>query len=477
MALDIRDGVAKPAFYYGVEYGGAFEPYLLSLINRFFEPSTRVYRGTMAAFLAGTVLGLWSAARLACGRRAGLLVGLCAALSPAYFYYKVLTSDGAYASLTFFGVLTLLLTVEVERRLAAGLRAGSALAALGASCGLAFWIHLAAIPYLAVALAAGLSWLLSRRIGALESCLAVAGGFAGSLPWWVRNVETRFASLTQDEVSLSEPAKLASRTAALVTESLPIAFGPTSFRGWHPPIWIGLLLVATLAAVLLVAGREARRGMPPAMRRLYYSSFLLVGAGVVTFLAARIARPSEPRYLLPALIGFATLNGLLLASLLRRPSARLAVAIAPLVFAVASHVRAPRLRDFQRMTSDDPGSREILFAEAGAVLRELSNRGIRSVYGSYWTVYRLVFLSSRAVAGTPFGRIAVDRIPAMTLRAQGDPAPAFLLDGADRTDMENYLTRTGNAAERTRVGGLVLYSGLSSGAIAELRAANRVPVP
>lgn len=476
MAIDMAESAAAPIFYYGAEYGGAFEPCLLSVVNRVFEPSTRVYRATMIGFLLGTVLGLWQAARVAGGRRVGALVGICAALSPAYLYYKSLTSDGAYASLTFFGVMTLLLTVELERRLEEGLPVGRTAAALGGACGLAFWIHLAALPYLAAALAAGLSWLVSRRLGVRESLLAAGGFLAGSLPWWIRNAETGFASLTQGEVSFSDPASLAGRVSSLVTESLPVVFGPSSFRGPPVPSWIGALIAANLVAVLLLAWRAAGQKAPTVLRRLYLSSFVLIGASGASYLAARIARPREPRYLLPSLIGFIVLTGLLLASASRRPRPLLAVGIVPFVLAIASHVRAPRLRDFQRTTSDRPKGREMLFADAEAVLKELSSRGIHSIYGSYWTVYRLVFLSSRTLAGAPFGRISVDRMPGLTRRAHFDPAPAFLLDGADLRDMDDFLARRRLSVDRVRIGGLVLFSRLPSEAVVELRAANRVPV-
>ena len=83
MAKDIAAGAAKPVFYYGVEYGGAAETYLLAAVFRLLGPSTQAYRAVLAVFLLAIVLGLWRTATIAAGRRAGALVGGVTAFGPA----------------------------------------------------------------------------------------------------------------------------------------------------------------------------------------------------------------------------------------------------------------------------------------------------------------------------------------------------------------------------------------------------------
>ena len=363
----------------------------------------------------------------------------------------------------------------MERSFEEGGPATRGVAALGAASGVAFWIHLASLPYLLAGLWAFASWVRRGRAGFRHTIVGVAAFFAGSLPWWVRNLETGFASLRLSEASVVAPDQLAARLNALVFESLPILFGPSSFRGPHTPAWAKALLVAALVALLVEGTRGAWRGASAGERRLRQLALVLVATSTGAYLLARNTSPWEPRYLLPGLLGMLVLSGLALAEGLRRPDWRLALALVPLSFALASHWRAPRLRAFQRGTSDELRAPRLLYSKAGDLLSALRDKGVRSIYGSYWTVYRLVFLSDGALVGAPFGRIAVDRIPEMSLRAKSDPKPAFVLDGADLRDMETYLEAGGFAAERTPVGGLVIFAGLPERAVSELRAARVVP--
>lgn len=475
MAQDILDGTARPVFYYGVEYGGALEPWLLAGVFRAVGPSSQAYRATMALFLVAAVLGLWATGLAAGGRRTGAAVGVCALLGPVYFYYKMLTSDGAYAALTVAGIASLLALVVGAERLGKGRPAGGPLAALGLSLGVAFWVHLASVPYLVVgALVCG-SWVVRRRVSPPAALLVAAGFAAGSLPWWVRNVETGFRSLRLPEASPVGAGTMLSRLGRLAEESLPTLLGPSSFRGPATPVWAKVLVVATVAGLVVAGLRRALRPEPSGTRFLCRLALSLAASSLAAFLVPRSASPWEPRYLLPALVGLVLLAGVQLAAALRRPDARLVLAAAPACLAVASHVRAPYLRDFQRVTSDDPGDRSVLYARAGKVLSALSGRGVRAIYGSYWTVYRLAFLSSRGIAGAPLGRVAVDRMPAMTRRVAADPAPAFVLEGADLRDLESYLARRGVVAELTRVEGLVVVTGVPERELAEIRSVGGIP--
>lgn len=477
MATDIAAGASAPVFYYGVEYGGALEPWILAGAYRLFGPSTQGYRALMLLMLAGVVAALWGAGRVAAGPRAGNLVGVVAAFAPAYLYYKVLTSDGAYASLTLAGALSILAVAMVEARACRGAPLAGGVFALWLSLGVAFWIHLASLPYLVAGFAATIAWFARRRAGPAYAVVAIVGFALGSLPWWLRNAATGFASLALPEASPAPTALLTSRIVRLFTESLPVLLGPSSFRGPSAALPIAGLVVAGALAVLADAARRAGRRDIDGSVHLSRVTLVLVGASLAAFLAAKNTSPWEPRYLLPALLGLLLLTGLSIAEALEAPGPRLALVVIPLLLAITSHFRAPQLRDFQRRTSDDPADRRIVFARAGDLLDALSARGVGAVYGSYWVVYRLVFLSAGGLVGSPFGRIAVDRMPGLSKSADLDPAPAFVLDGADLEDMEAWLASRGAGVERTRVGDLVIFTGLPAGAVAELRLARRVPRP
>ncbi|HQQ77853.1 MAG TPA: hypothetical protein PLB01_10895, partial [Thermoanaerobaculia bacterium] len=120
MARHILEGRGHPVFYWGATYGGTLEPHLLAPLFGLFGATPEAFRGfyvaLWAAFWGGTVA---FTARFF-GRSAALVAAAYLAVPPFFLPYKVLTSDGAYASVALLGLAALWCACEADARLEAG---------------------------------------------------------------------------------------------------------------------------------------------------------------------------------------------------------------------------------------------------------------------------------------------------------------------------------------------------------------------
>jgi hypothetical protein len=475
MALDILQKGAHPLFYYGSQYAGTVEPYYLAVIFSVLPPSPVVFRLSMGLLVIASVLVAWAMARSCYGERAGVLAGVYLALGPSFFFYKGLTSDGAYASLLLVCGLALWLLLAIERRLVTGSPATLHLAFLGWLLGLAWWIlsvsaFLAAVGAVAVVAGATRAWLAPRGLAAL-----VAGFLIGDLPWWWRNLETGWASLKGPELAAAPMGGLTMRLASLFHDGWSILLGGSSVSTQEATFAGSRLLASAVLMALIGFGLVSlRRGPTPSAR--HGSAVFLAVLVTLPCLALCIARTQfgEPRYLLPAYLAIAPLAGGLVSALWeRRTAVAVLTAVLMLALNLGSQVTAPRLKNrlsiWVNRNEDESDPRKVI-----AWLRE---RGVEAVYASYWVAYRTTFLSSGRVIASPFGSGTNGFVRHLEHQAFVDrhPAPAFLLYGPDRSRFESYLFRFGIQHRRESLEGLTLFSRLPAEVVARIRTCTCIP--
>ncbi len=474
MALDIRDHGAHPVFYWGVEYAGTFEPHLLSLVFRTVSPSVLAYRLTMFLLLAAASILVATASRSAFGARAGLLAGLYLGFGPSFYFYKGLTSDGAYVS-----VLALLCaSLAIAAWLAAEpprSREKAGVAVLGACLGIAWWIHpLAAV----MGPALGIPILLNARRWLRPTLIAlfVAGFALGSAPWWERNLRNGFASLKVHEMDLATPANSLVQVEQLVERGVPIllggrsAWGPAPTFPWAPALSVGFLTLVLAHGVFRLV-RERERGP----RFLLFASLAVVVFSAVQALAmARTGLAEDVRYLLPAYMGVASLTGSLLDRLLsnKRTISTVALVGVALALGPGSQLTAPRFADNAIHGRLDENRR---------LAADLVAAGHREVYASYWVAPRLMFLSEGKVTASSFGEgnDGVERGERFRQAVDDSANPGFLLRDDQARRLEAYLLSCG-ARFSTRGFpdlGLSLITNVPAEQLAVLRRFRRIPDP
>lgn len=463
MALDILQKGVHPVFCYGAQYGGTLEPHYLAAAFAVLGPSPLAFKLGMGVFVVGIVLAVWAITRSCYGERAGLLAGLYLAAGPSFFFYKGLTSDGAYSSLVLTCGLSLWLLLIIERRLSEGSTATLHLALLGFLLGLAWWIlpisaFMAAVCATAVAVGATRAWLAPRGVIAF-----LASFLIGGLPWWWYNLQNGWASLKAPELAAASVGGLGARLASLFRDGWSILLGASSVTTGEATFPGSRLLAWAVLAALVGFGLVS-------LRR---SAVLLAVLVAVPCLALFVARTdfAEPRYLLPAYLGIAPLAGGLISALWERWAAgAILAATLLLTLNLGSQIRSPLLENrlrIDRTTWVDSDPRE--------VVRRL--RGTEAVYASYWVAYRTTFLSGATVIASPFGSGNQGLVRHLEHQAfvERHPAPAFLLYGWDLDRFESYLARFEIPHRRESFEGLTLFSGLPADEVARIRACDCIP--
>jgi hypothetical protein len=460
MALDILELGIHPVFYYGALYGGTVEPHILAAVFRFAPAGVVTYRVVMAAILAAFALVTWRTTQRAFGRTAGIAAGLYVAAGPSFLLYKGLTSDGAYVSLLLASGIAIHCLLAATEALAEGRDARLALALFGFFAGLAFWIHIPAAflaPVLVVAVALGpwRRWLEARSLATV-----VFGVLLGASPWLVTNLKWGFSSLRASEAAPASIESFSVQTVALLRDGWPILLGGRS--AWREEASFAGAEAATtalLAALLLAGVVTALRDAEGRRRRAAAVAVATIAS--VSLLTLAMARTDfrEPRYLLCGYVGIAPLVGLL-TDLAFRHWRALGVTVCALVLALnlTSQWTAPEL-DHQDQSKVDWGAYRL-----DGVIAGLDSLGIRSVYSSYRTAYRLAFLTNRRILSTPFGSGSDGTTRHLRLceAVRSTPDHALLLYGEDLASTLRYLDARGIARDESRVGPFTLIRGLSA---------------
>jgi len=487
IGLDILEHGKHPVFCYGSEYGGTLEPHLLAASFGLFGPTPRVFRITLAALVLALILAVWALTRRSFGEREALAAGLYLALGPSFFLYKGLTSDGAYTSLLLLSALSLLFALRIDARLERAEKATIDTLALGGLLGAAWWVHplsiFLGVPIAVLALSGKWrSWLSPRGLALL------LGGFVvGDFPWWWHNARHGWASLKAPELAAATAAQgvdpLSDRFADLFRLGWNVVLGGRST--WTHGPWIAgstLFAMALLATLVGFALREIVRknpdesgnpgepGNPGNHRDRRRSAAMLLSIVIaVPLLNLSIARTDfvDPRYLLPVYLALAPLFGLALFAIRPRPLACL-LAAAALVLNLGSQWTAPKLAGREGGRFDVDGSR---------LVAQLEARGVDSVYTSYWTAYRVAFLSRGKIAASPFGTSTNSYVRNLELQARVDanPRPRFLLTGGDRRRLTEYLERRGLPSRREMFEGYTLFSDLDAETAEHLRVCRCIP--
>jgi len=471
MARHILEGKGHPVFYWGSTYGGSLEPHLLAGAFKIFGDSPAVYRSLLvvlyAVFLAGTV----ALTRRFFGRPAALVSALFLAVPPFFLPYKVLTSDGAYASVALLGLASLAFALTADERLGARRPALGACFLLGLAAGLGFWVTPVTLPVAGVAFL----WLVGRprpRPGARALTGYALGALAGATPSLIWNARHGWASLRAPEMAPAAGASLLANAKGFFAESLPVLLGaarPHFTSDPHASFPGALVAVPVLVAVLLVPALDvARRDRRV---RLLFGALLALSAATV--FSARLT-PSEPRYLVAAYAVLAPLLGISLGSVFmgnRRPLA--AAGLAAFVLLVAAQLSSAIHAHRHLGDTDDTqvsGPLETLLAA-------LRTEGVTRAWANYWTAYRVTFESKGEILATPIPREDGAREASFdeAVRTASDPA-VVLLPPRDAC-FRSYLVEQGEPFVERAAGAFAIFHSLPRATAALIGRAGTLPMP
>ncbi|MBQ1072867.1 hypothetical protein KBX06_06790 [Micromonospora sp. C31] len=468
-ALHISRGQEFPVWFYGQAYMGTLEAYLAAPVFALAGPSTLGLRlPTLALYAVFVVLAWRLTLRLTGDRWFALLVVALLALGSDRVVKNQLIAGGGYPEMNAAGVALAVLAYDLAAR-----RPGRRLprwTAWGFLAGLMLWVDPLVLPYVAATgavLLASCRWELRGRAGALLGAAALVG--AG--PLLVHSL------LTGRDPLAAVLAAGGSGQAVGWADRLHggLVLGPPLGMGFCSPghctpgqLWWALALPPLLVAAALSAWRALR---PPAgdLGQLPFGAdgncprspaatepvggavrLALVAAAVATLAAYTISSAAgrtpveSSRYLSCLLISVPALlwplwpaarraagAGTVEAEIARKrggPGARwrgvvgiaaavvLAATLGTAAVATAGAVDAARAAR----------AAEARHADLVAALRQ---RGVRHVYGGYWTCNRLIFATREDVLCAVVDddlRPGHDRYPPYGRAVRGSAAPAWV---------------------------------------------------
>lgn len=471
-AMHIAQGRHFPIFFYGQQYLGAIQSYFAAPLFALFGPSTLLLRvPPLIAYvllvflmyrLTVSLLGPWVAVAT---------VGVLA-LGSDRIVKNQLIGAGGYPELAPMIVALFLIAVGVANGTVK--RANLALAAWGLICGVALWTHWLAAPYLlgaAVLLVVG-CWRRLLGIGGLAMIAALVAG-AGPLLWHNLTAPRELNSVAVFlELSSNggDPSWYARLFGGAVV-GIPLATGLCGpgdcdpSRLWWAPIYVLLLGLGGVWAVSSArAATGSERVRPLTIVVLALAASLTIALYVRSPAAGETPTESA-RYLhfvlvsTPVWIWALWRLGAGARGWLGRLPVMLTAGAVALTMVVATVELAGQVPSYGRWAADNR-----------ALVAELEARGVRYVYGGYWTCHLIVFATAEGITCaslSPSLRKGVNRyppywdqvrahsqIPVFVTRVEPGPTePRPELDAAVR----RLLNDSGVPFDVTRVGGYVIY--------------------
>ncbi len=378
MARHILEG-DFPIFYYGQNHMGTFEAYLTAGTFALFGASALVLKLTVPAlFLIFLAMHFKLAEEVSGSRWVAWMATIAVGISPAFLTVWSLKSRGGYMSLLLFGTCSLLLATrllknESNRRLKLFL--------LGASIGVAFWSHFAAVTY---ALPIGLI-LIWRFRGELlrQGWIGGVGFLIASAPVWVYNFVHPLVSLSRP---MARQTTIIEDFENIFGTGFPILLGgraPWSIGGGYFP-FSGVLVVAVFlgAFAWLVWRQFSEKNSSVCLVLLFAFMFpLFTSAGGAGYFML------EPRYLFPL---YSVIYIVLFMAL-----PRVKPRIGMLIFLITLNLYGSlTLRDYEFII---PGYTE----PVGPLIEFLHSERVRYAYAPYWIAYRLSFESNEEIICSP----------------------------------------------------------------------------
>ncbi|HYO87002.1 MAG TPA: hypothetical protein VER79_00020 [Candidatus Limnocylindrales bacterium] len=496
MARGILQG-DRPTFFYGQAYMGSLDPWLVALGFAALGESVWTIHLVQSVLFLGVVAASYGAAYVLSGRvLVAAVAGLTLAVPTVLVALYTTATLGGYNETLLLGALIVLIGFPIH----SGARSAWRWALIGVLAGLGWWTNaLIAVYLLPVALLLLVRLWQTRDEGVrllVGPALALLGFALGSAPWWVFALEHDLAPLRFlfgssgggfASAEVSQPFGI--RLIGLAAFGLPAALGlrfPWSPEWFAPVVGAAVVLIYAVGVVVLIRRRDV---LKPGGRALVLGMMALLG---VVFLLSRFSNDPTGRYFLPLTLPLGVVLGGLVWVIYNDPrlsapspsepegetnesgvadfrpisnweqgtgdegketppavrtrgglrsAAALGVVALVLGYHAAGQIAAAQ--GPQGITTQFNVAEHIPVGYDDALIEFLRDHDLAAGYASYWSAFRLAFLSGGDVTfsaalpprddldWTPF----YERIPAYRAAADAAP-PVFLTAGTPAVDAE-----------------------------------------
>ncbi|MFN2385442.1 MAG: ArnT family glycosyltransferase [Thermoanaerobaculia bacterium] len=455
-ALEVLEG--EPVVFYSHLRLGALEAYLHAAAFSLLGPSREAL--AWAPLFSGCLFVLFGFAFLleVFGKEVAVLGAVFLAVpSPAFLYWTYMPNS--YPETMALCAAVLFLAARAVRR---GSR--TAVFLVGLAAGLGFWNSVQTLTCSVPALV----WLVRKRpesVRRLDFWLPLFGGAVlGALPWILYNLLHPLDALQgfhAPRLTL-DPRALLSNLTYLVTTNLPELVTGTDPAGVHGSSTAFQRLLRPFAAAIYAAAlwsllrhAASRPASPlgaqapasrPAARLLVIIALAIGAAFVLSNFGSE--RGQTVRYVLPLWPVIAGALALLTRDLLRLNRAGAAIAVAVLLAFNLTAYAWPGSDARRGWEEDMRGDAELVTL--------LQEGGIEWVFGDYWTVYPINFLSGRRIRGVP-RQPTWDYLGYKEQLPKGSVQPWALVTRTAE-EMDDWIYRAGLTGRRLSIdGGFVLF--------------------
>lgn len=388
-----------PTFYWGQNYGGTAESFLVAAVAGAVGWSVAAIRIVAIGLTAVAAVLLWRVGRRMIGPVAGAAAALAFWVWPLPYVFWSIKLRGFYWATIVCGLVFVL----CAQRLAEDPSRRRDAVVAGVAAGVGWW----SAPQIVVYVLPAVAWLAWRHRPTLRPLLTfgVPAAVLGALPWLLVNLRNGLLSLHPPELAIGASGSYVDHLRTFATKGLPVALGVR--EGWTeawPAYGKPLYLVAL---VLLAVGAVVQRRT-------------ILPLALVTFPLVHAASPlahyvGEGRYL----VYFAPFLALALAAAVRHR-----LVLPALVAGLAVLTLVP-LSQFEGYAAAYSGGRRVP-DDMTHLIADLDARGLHHVYADYWIGYRLTYESDeRIIAGGPRNRDYTRRV------AAADKIAYVFMDGAD----------------------------------------------
>jgi hypothetical protein len=446
-----------PFFFYGQDYCGSIEAYLVSTVFFFLGATRFTLALTICLESIFLILFIYYLARLLFDQGTALLAALFSALPSYYLIFHSVLARAAYIEIPIIGVLLFIVACKIIYR---DESSGKTFLALGVFCGLGMWTHFLIVFYLPpIFLLVFIKdkWFWGRR----SILFFLSGLILGGLPLWVHNIAHPLVTWHYlfDASGGGEPVLTSLQDFFLYRfpEVLGVRYNETNTFCIPYFSFVLYTLYLALFLFLLLSRREhfgnlvkLKTGQSGGLDLLILFLFLFP----IIFSFSGFASGHTTRYLQPLFsvlpVLFAVLTKKIKSFSVVLVSIFLILHLFSNVYGTMTSLPLTSKMKITQYRQDRENERKLF--------KFLIEKNIKRLYSTeYWSSVRMTFDSQEEIIiAQPSG----DRYPFYTDLIDRDPEAAFLFNG-DNQEFEETLKNIGGTYQKSRVFGFSVYYSFS----------------